>query len=86
MNAIKTPEDPSSGNDFKRVLTNLLILGIALILLNGLITLNTLNDLSLILNLKKSTTLYLLGFVKYYPDNTIMKSIKFHVSLKYANL
>ena len=63
MNAIKTPEDPSSGNDFKRVLTNLLILGIALILLNGLITLNTLNDLSLILNLKKSTTLYLLGFL-----------------------
>ncbi len=60
MNAIKTPAEPSSGRERSRVLTSLRMLGIALTLLRGLTTLKIRKDLSLMLNLRKSTILYLL--------------------------
>lgn len=64
IKAMKIPAEPSSGNDFSKVLTSLLILGIAFTLLKGLTTRRTLNPLSLILNLKKSITLYNTAFNK----------------------
>jgi hypothetical protein len=67
MKAMKMPADPSSGSDLRRVLTNLLMLGMALTLLSGLITLKTLRPLSLILNLKKSITLFTLSLILILP-------------------
>ena len=57
MNPMKTLAEPSSGRDLKSVLTSLRILGIALTLRSGLITLNTLIPLSFTLKRKKSMTL-----------------------------
>ncbi len=56
---MNTPEEPSSGKDLNKVLTKRRILGIAFTLRRGLTTLKTLNDLSFMLNLKKSTILYI---------------------------
>lgn len=67
---------PSSGSELIRVATSLLILGIALILLNGLITLKVLNDFKLTLDDTKSRT----------PVMTMIKSMKFQPSLRYDNL
>jgi len=48
---------PSSGNDCNKVLTNLLILEIALMLLNGLKALRILSDFRFTLYATKSVTL-----------------------------
>ncbi len=57
MKARKMIAFPNSGNERNRVLTSLLILGIALILLSGLSTLRILSDFKFTLVASKSSIL-----------------------------
>ena len=58
MKSMKTVAFPISGNDFSRVVTSFLILGIALSERSGLITLNILKAFRFTLEPRKSTILY----------------------------
>jgi hypothetical protein len=74
---------PSSGRDTRRVLTYFLIVWLALIVLNGLMTLSILNAFRLMLIAMTSIILEKIKLIKIaYPDITITKSITFHPSLK----
>lgn len=72
----KTTTDPSSGSEINNVDTRRLILGIALIDLSGLKTLNVLSAL------KFGT----LGTRSIIPTMATMKSKTFHASLRYEFL
>lgn len=75
MNPKKNATFPSSGRELRSAITSYLMLGIALILFRGLITLNILNAFIDVLDTEKNSIT---------PDIAMVKSMTFHASLRYA--
>ena len=81
---MKIVEFPISGSDYSKVVTCLRILGLALILLSGLMTLSILSAfkfMSYAINSIILNSPYLIIF-KSYPNITMKKSRMFHPSRK----
>ncbi len=84
INPMKMAALPNSGKEKRRVLTCFLIVELALILLSGLMTLKILRGFKFILTAIISKTLNKLVNNVTYPAMMIVKSIMFHISLKYV--